>query len=295
MLQAGIISGYVVSLAIVRDTRPEREAASLIGYISMSMAVAPMIGPMIGGVFDAAFGWRANFFFYAIAGIAILILCMMDLGETRDKPDDNEQQHARSGFRILLKEPLFWCYTVCSASSTGSFYIFLTGAPLVAQAQFGVSTAELGFYIGSITAGFMAGSFVAGKFGPKFKPTTMMLVGRGAASCGLVIGLCFLWVGFLSPVLYFGSTIFVGFGNGLTIPSSNTSAMSIKPKLAGTAAGTSGAIVVAVGAFLSLIAGLMLPTDEPAAPLLWLMIATVLTGLISVLAAVRLSGKERVQ
>lgn len=30
----------------------------------MAMAVAPMIGPMFGGLLDELFGWRASFGFY---------------------------------------------------------------------------------------------------------------------------------------------------------------------------------------------------------------------------------------
>lgn len=68
MLQSGIIAGYAMSLAIIRDTRTEKEAVSLNGYIGMAMAIAPMIGPMLGGVLDTFFGWRSVFGFYAIAG-----------------------------------------------------------------------------------------------------------------------------------------------------------------------------------------------------------------------------------
>ena len=42
MLQASVICGAALSPAIVRDMVPARQAASLLGYISMAMAVAPM-------------------------------------------------------------------------------------------------------------------------------------------------------------------------------------------------------------------------------------------------------------
>ena len=61
MLQGAIVSGYAVSLAVVRDTTDEGEAASRIGYLAMSWAFAPMLGPMFGGALDELFGWRASF------------------------------------------------------------------------------------------------------------------------------------------------------------------------------------------------------------------------------------------
>ena len=54
VLQGAIISGWVLSLAVIRDTATEREAASRIGYVTMAMAVAPMRGPMFGGVLSSA-------------------------------------------------------------------------------------------------------------------------------------------------------------------------------------------------------------------------------------------------
>lgn len=287
MLQGGIISGYTLSLAIVRDTTPERKAAGLIGYISMAMAIAPMLGPMLGGVLDTAFGWRSNFYFYAASGAFLLTLCWVDLGET--KPTAAPQTTGGSDTALtLLQAPLFWAYSLCSVFSTGAFYIFLTGAPLVAKSEFGVSTAELGVFIGTITAGFMTGGFIAGRFAPRFAPTTMMLAGRLVACLGLLAGLAFLETGWLSPVLFFGSTVFVGLGNGITMPSSNAGAMSVRPNLAGTAAGLNGALIVSGGAVLTTATGLVLPQEQPATVLLALMLAASGAGLLAVLWAILL-------
>lgn len=244
MLQGGIIAGYVLSLAIVRDTCSERKAAGLIGYISMAMALAPMLGPMLGGVLDTAFGWRANFCFYAASGLLLFILSWTRLGETKPAQADTGALPPERA-ALLLREPLFWACSLCSAFSTGAFYIFLTGAPLVAAAQFGVTTAELGLCIGSITAGFMAGSLISGRFAPRFAPAAMMLAGRIVACAGLLAGLIIILAGGVSPVLFFGSTVFAGLGNGITMPSSNAGAMSVRPRLAGSAAGLNGALTVA--------------------------------------------------
>ncbi|QHQ36526.1 multidrug effflux MFS transporter [Algicella marina] len=291
MLQGGIISGYALSLAIVRDTTSEREAAGLIGYISMTMAIAPMVGPMLGGLLDTAFGWRANFYLYAVLGLVLLVICWIDLGETR--PARAEHGFAPpERFRTLLREPLFWAYSLCTAFSTGAFYIFLTGAPLVAASEFGVSTAQLGFFIGTITAGFMFGSFLSRRLAPKYEPTTMMLTGRLTACIGLAVGLLVMTAGFLTPIIFFGSTIFVGLGNGLTMPSSNTSAMSVRPSLAGSAAGLNGALVVASGAILTTLTGLVLPEEGGGVILHSLMLAASGAGLVSVLWAMRIKAEN---
>ena len=82
LLQGAIISGQVISRAVVRDMYPPSEAASKLGYMGMIMALAPMAGPMIGGALDMAFGWRASFVLYTGFGLALLALVWTDFGET---------------------------------------------------------------------------------------------------------------------------------------------------------------------------------------------------------------------
>lgn len=286
MFQGGMTAGSTLSMAIVRDTRTERQAVSLIGYIGMSMALAPMLGPMLGGVLDTAFGWRAIFIFYSTAGFLLVLWCWIDLGETVRKDADTSAGLPRS--TDLLKEPLFWTFSLCSTFSVGAFYIFLTGAPLVALSVFGVNTAELGLYIGSITLGFMSGGFMSGRFGARMPTVTLMIIGRIVACSGLTIGLVLLAIGISSPITYFGSTIFVGIGNGLTLPGSNTGAMSVRPELAGSAAGLFGAMVVAGGALLTAVTGSLIPKENGAEFLISLMLLSSAMGLLCALWAAHL-------
>lgn len=292
MLQGGMTAGYTLSMAMVRDTRSERQAVSLIGYIGMSMAVAPMLGPVLGGVLDTVFGWRAIFGFYALSGVMLFALCWVDLGETkRDDAQNPQASPARAS--ALLKEPLFWAFSLCGAFSVGAFYIFLTGAPLVALSEFGVTTTELGVYIGTITLGFMFGGFVAGRYGAGFELTTMLIAGRLVACCGLTGGLALLAIGVTSPQLFFAGTIFVGLGNGITMPGSNTGAMSVGPELAGSAAGLNGALIVAGGAVLTAVTGVVVPETNGAKVLLLLMLGAAAAGLCFAIWAARLTRQGR--
>ena len=49
---------------------------------------------------------------------------------------------------------------------------------------------------------------------------------------GLVVGLSLFFAGIVHEYALFGSTIFVGFGNGLTMPSANVGVMSVRDDLA---------------------------------------------------------------
>ena len=66
ILQASIATLMVVSRAIVRDMASPEKAASMLGYVTMGMSVAPMIAPSIGGLFETYYNWQATFLFVII-------------------------------------------------------------------------------------------------------------------------------------------------------------------------------------------------------------------------------------
>lgn len=286
LLQGAIVAGWGISLSVVRDTFGPRDAASRLGFLSMAMSVMPMTGPLVGGVLDETFGWRANFLFYAgVAGV-LLIVCWADMGET----NRNKSRSFLSQFRTyptVLGSRRFWGFACCTAFSVGAFFAFLAGVPLVAVAHFGMSPSVLGICMGSITGGFLFGSFLSGRFSSRFPLAMMMVAGRLVACSGLTIGLVLVLSGTVDPVLYFAATICVGIGNGITNPSSNAGVMSVNPSLAGSAAGLSGAMTVGTGAVMSTLAGILLTPQNAAAGLLALMLGATVVSLLAALVVMR--------
>ena len=291
MLQAAIICGWVVSNAAIRDMVPARQAASLLGYLAMAWAVAPMLGPMFGGALDELFGWRANFWALFAMGLVVLGLCWADLGETNKTPTPTIAKQFQA-YPTLFRSRRFWGYALCMAFSTGAFYAFLGGAPLVAMTLLGMSPATLGFYMGTITAGFMLGSFLAGRYGKRYPLTTVMIAGRVIACVGLAAGLLLVTAGLVNEVTLFGATMCVGLGNGLTMPSSSAGAMSVRPDLAGSASGLAGALTVGGGALLSSITGAVVTQDNGAFGLLGMMLFSSLMALAAALYVRRIDQLE---
>ncbi|MBC6408218.1 MAG: Bcr/CflA family drug resistance efflux transporter, partial [Rhodobacteraceae bacterium] len=72
-------------------------------------------------------------------------------------------------------------------------------------------------------------------------------------------------------------------GNGLSIPNATAGMLSVRPHLAGTASGLGGAIMLGGGAGLSALAGALLTPDTGAYPLLAMMIATGVMGVVSIM------------
>lgn len=286
LLQSSAVAGAVMSSAVIRDLWSEREAASKLGTVAAAMALAPMLGPSLGGVLDAAFGWRASFALFAGLGVAALGLVYLDLGETRPRaalgaPDAGQGR----ALRPLLLAPLFWAYALCMAFSVGAFYVFISGSPFVATRVFGFNTVETGIGVGAITGGFLMGATLTARLAPRLGIAPLILTGRLVAFVGVGAGLGIVLGGAAGPVVFYAAAISAGFGNGLTIANANAGAMSVVPRLAGTAAGFAGALMLGLGAGLTWITLGVLQVQATPARLLVVMLASVTAALLAALAA----------
>jgi DHA1 family bicyclomycin/chloramphenicol resistance-like MFS transporter len=290
MVQAVIAPTYAVSLAAIRDTTSREQAAGQFGYLAMAWAIAPMLGPTVGGLLDQALGWRASFYGLAGLGAGVLVLCWTDLRETNHTPSNTMAEQYRA-YPELLGSKRFWAYCVCAAFSVGAFYAFLAGAPLAALAL-DLSPAVLGLYMGSITSGFMAGSFLAGRLAGRLPLVTLLVAGRVLACIGLLLGLILHAAGVDHVWALFGPCLFVGVSNGLTQPSASAGAISVCSTQTGSAAGLASAITVAGASLMAAFAGAVL-TQENARPGLFLvMLASASVALGAALIARHLDSTK---
>lgn len=284
LAQGTVIAGVVLSNAIIRDQFSAREAAGKMGTIAAAMGLAPMLGPMIGGLFDSTIGWRMIFVLYTCMGALALGLAWADLGETRIKA---AKPLRMADYAALLRSGLFWAYVLCQAFSVGAFYIFLAGVPFVATQAYGLSSALVGVGLGSITGGYMLGAAMTSRLAPRFGLARLIIAGRLVPCLGLSLGLLAFWAGLSHPALLFGVTVTVGIGNGLTISNANAGALSVRPELAGTAAGLSGALAIALGAALTWATALIIDHSATPITLLVLMLASTGLSLVAGWAAIR--------
>ncbi|MEM7194345.1 MAG: multidrug effflux MFS transporter [Pseudomonadota bacterium] len=282
LLQSAIASSYVLSVTMVRDTSSQQETASLIGYISMAMAVAPMLGPVLGGILDSILGWRSTFYFYVLAGLVLLTFCAVDLRETLPPRSEDVKPGSKSVMALLL-DTRFWGYSLCSAFSTGAYFVFIAGAPFVAANVFSVPPVGLGIYVGSITLGYMIGAFMTSRFARKYDILPIMLAGRIVGCVGLLVGIGSVLLGADSAFIYFGCTVFVGLGNGITVPGSNAGVVSVRPDQSGRAAGLGGAVTVVLGSILTMTTGVLVSGSFAALMLLSIMLLSTFLGFLSAL------------
>ncbi|MDA8811161.1 MAG: multidrug effflux MFS transporter [Amylibacter sp.] len=289
-LQAIAACTFVVARAIVRDTTETQASGSKIAYISMGTAICPMFGPALGGLLDGWFGWEANFWFIGGLGIFILLIAYFDLGETVPENTQGFRQQF-SEYPELLLSRRFWGYCLASAFGAGAFFAYLGGGPFVGSIVYNLSPEMLGLYFGAPAIGYFFGNFLSGRFTIRFGIDAMILWGLWIIFFGLSLSMVCSYVGYGTVETFFGFMIFVGLGNGLTIPNATAGMLSVRPHLAGTASGLGGAMMIAIGAALSTLAGAFLIPGSNEMPLLMLMWFSSLSG-VAVIIYVRQRNKR---
>lgn len=266
-LQAAVVSSFVIGRAIVRDQVAREKAASLLGYVTMGQALAPMIAPAIGGALGDAFGWQASFHALTIFGIIALVLIYFDQGETYTRRSAGLRAQIRN-FPDLLGSRRFWGYTLTSTFAAGTFFAYLGGAPYVGINVYGLSEATVGLYMAFTPTGYIIGNFISGRFAARIGMFRMLRLGA-LITLGFMSMTLVTWgLGISHPLGFFFFTFAIGLGNGIILPSASAGLLDVRPDLAGSASGLSGSIVTFGGAALSTLSGLLLTTFSGVLPLI---------------------------
>jgi len=286
VLQASIATLMAISRAIVRDMATPEKAASMLGYVTMGMSVAPMIAPSIGGFFETYYNWQATFLFVIILSIGLFLLCWFDLGETNKVKNKSLREQIKE-YPILFSSRRFWGYAFAAAFSTGTFFAFLGGAPFVGSKVFNLAPTTMGFLFGLPALGFFFGNFATARFSMRVGIDKMILLGTLFQIFGMGMSLVISLLGFGTAITFFGFCIFIGVGNGLTLANSTAGMLSIRPAVAGTASGIGGSIQIGGGAALAAIAGFLLTISESAYPLQIIMFLSAFMGFVCIVYVIR--------
>ncbi len=287
VLQSVMVSGLILSRTIVRDLVSREQAASMIGYVTMGMAMVPMLAPPLGGFLAELYGWQSNFYFLNLFALVVFIICWFDQGETnRNKMTSFAVQF--KAYPDLLKSRRFWGYALTAAFSAGTFFAYLGGAPFVGSEIYGLSSAQIGAYLMLTPAGYLMGNGISGKYTNRLGIYKMITIGIIITLVGMLGALICVLAGWDHPLAFFLFTISIGFGNGMTLPSANAGMLDVKPELAGSASGLGGALMTLGGAAFSALSGAMLTASSGPLPLVLCIILASVLALFAALYAIRI-------
>ncbi|MEW5888251.1 MAG: multidrug effflux MFS transporter [Pseudomonadota bacterium] len=253
----GACAGPVLGRAIVRDVYGPLQAARVLAYISGAMAIAPMLGPVLGGWLTVWFGWRANFAALSLFSALQIAATFIMLGESNAHRDPAATQPRRiaGNFAMLLSSPLYLGFLLCFSASYAALFSFISGSSFVLIGLYGLSPQWYGASFGFVVTGYITGTMVSGrltmKLGAKRLVFAGALLGMAAGSVMALLALAQVHGVWAILVPMFLCTL----ATGLVMPNAIAGALAPYARMAGAASALMGFVQMSVAATVGIIVG----------------------------------------
>ncbi|WP_457422757.1 Bcr/CflA family efflux MFS transporter [Roseateles sp. P5_E7] len=251
VLQAvGVAAASVLARAAARDRFEGPQLAALLGRIMVVMAAAPGFSPLLGGLVQAAWGWRALFGVLMLSGLALALAYAHIVGETL--PAERRRHQPASalarGYLTLLADARFMRPALATAAILGALFAFFGTTPLVLTRSFGFSALQVGlFFAATVFVVFAAGQS-APRLTARWGAPSVLRLGAALAIAG---GLAMLLTHAAGLVGFVAAGCIFLFGMGLVSPTGTALALTPFASQAGQASALLGFLQMAAAALLT--------------------------------------------
>jgi DHA1 family bicyclomycin/chloramphenicol resistance-like MFS transporter len=258
----GGCSGLVLGRAIARDVSGAITLIRRLASLSIAMAAATAIAPVIGALLVEHLGWRAIFFALSAVNATVLLCVWFTVPETRAVSGHHTLARYLAGYARLLRSPAFVSHTLGGASAGTGIYAFLSASPFILESHFGLSGAAFGCAYGVLVVGLACGQTTAKRIAGKVPARTALISSSlimAAAAASLVVAYAaHEW----TVVTVMAPMIVIFYATGLSSPFAISGALDVDASVVGAAAGLYGSLQMGYGAFCTAAAGLW--PDNPA-------------------------------
>ncbi|HTQ32852.1 MAG TPA: multidrug effflux MFS transporter [Stellaceae bacterium] len=292
VLQAiGACAGIVLGRAIIRDVYGRDASARGIAIVMMVMTIGSAGSPAIGAWITEWFAWRWIFGFLAAVGAGVLVWTIVRLDETRSEPLPLNPIEIGRTYGVLLRSCVFMGFTLCTAFTSASWFTFIASAPSLMSETLHEPPSTYGLMIIMPMLAYMVGNAAAARFARSLGSNAMIVLG---VALSLASGtLMAAWCGYpgLSTWALFIPMALSSIGNGLSQPSAMAAALSVYPRVAGTASGFVGFLQMAISALGTLTVA-VLPHQGPSAMVGVVVVTQIIACALGVVAVRLLSRAD---
>ena len=252
----GGCSGLALARAIIRDTSEAHEAARRLALTNLLVTAGPAVAPLIGAALASFWGWRTILMGLAALGVANFGLAWRILPETRAEGLGVSVSDYARDYVGLLGSRQFLGYAIGGACATTSLYAFIACAPFIFVDRLHLPSASVGLYLALLVSGLWLGSLLASRLIGRFSLVRFLVVSNAVsvAAAALFLGLVIADRATLVGIV--GTMFAFSVGVGAAAPAALVQAISVNPRVTGTASGLYGSVQMAVGATLVALAGL---------------------------------------
>lgn len=283
----GACVGPTIARAIVRDHFGGSGAARALSTITMVMALAPLVAPLLGGALLERFGWPSIFLFHGGVGLTVGAMTWWGLGESLKRPDPDALRPRRllANYRAFFTNRTSLGFGLMNGFTFAGLFTFISGSPFVLIDVYGVPSNRYGFYFGATALGLMVGAFASNRLGQHRGHGEVLRLGLwimlGSALL-LLLPSSTRWggaIGLMVPIV-----VYI-LAQGLILPNALAAAMEPLPHMAGNTASLLGAMQMVLGSIAGFVVNLLY--DGTALPMGAILAAMAVIAFAIYLATVR--------
>ena len=250
----GACTGPMLARAMVRDLFSRTRSAQALSTLTIIMAIAPIVGPSLGGVMIKFSSWHSIFWLLTVIGTLMFVsLCWLPETLPIERRAKTSIFTSFSNYYHLLKSKEYMRYTLCVTLFYVSAYAFIAGSPFVYIDYFHIDSQYYGMLFGVNIIGVMIVSFCNKSLVKRHSLDALLKVATFIAMVGavtLAIAVYFevggMWI-IVAMVLMFFSM------NGIIAASSTAAALDEASHIAGSASAMTGALQYGSGIISSLL------------------------------------------
>jgi DHA1 family bicyclomycin/chloramphenicol resistance-like MFS transporter len=241
---------------MVRDLYEGPAAAQMMSTLMMVMAVAPLLGPLVGGQVLAVSGWRAIFWLLAAVGVATLAV-MPTLPETLPpaRRDGQSLGKTLAGYAALLHDRRLLAYAGAGGFFYAGMFACIAGSPYVYIVVHHVPPQAYGLLFATGVVGIMAANFLSARFVHRLGSDRLLVWGAAiAVGSGVILAVDVSsgWgglAGIVVPLFLFASMA------GFIVANSILGALSLSTAKAGSVSALIGTAQYGAGVAGSAVLG----------------------------------------
>ncbi len=286
-LVQGFAGGWamVIGRAIIVDVATGSQLVRVVNVVAAVGGIAPIVGPLLGGLILQLSHWRVSFWLVAVLGLAMTVATLVAVPESLPP----ERRHAgglrsflTSG-RIVLANREYVGYLMVTGAAMGALFAYVATSAFVLQSMNGLSPLAYSIDFAANAAGMTVAALIAARLAGRVPTRKLILIGQIAAlTAGIAMLTGALWFG--TPLLLALICFFVLMtAQGLMIPNGVALASAAVPDHPGTGSALHGFVHWVTAGTVAPIAGL--GGEHTAVPM---------AALITLGAAVSMAGGQLV-
>lgn len=250
----GACTAPMLSRAIIRDMFRATQAAQMLSILTLIMAVAPIIGPLLGAQIVKFSSWHVIFWLLVAIGVA-MFFSLFALKETHPehKRASGSIWSAFRTYGTLLANRTFMKYTLCVTFFYVAAYAFIAGSPKIYINYFGIDPQYYGYLFGINVIGLMTLSFFNRKLVRKFSLDQLLKASTGVAMLAGFALLSVALTGFGGATGIIIGVFFMFSMNGIIAACATAAALDGVPQVAGSASALIGALQYGSGIISTLV------------------------------------------